>query len=197
MPFTHELRPSSLEDLVGNEWIQGKAEQWIEAKDIGSHKIFHGPPGVGKTTLARILAEELDANLIEYDCSATPDKVVRELPRAMRSNPISSRFSLIVLDEFDNVTPKKQRQLRKTLEDYQQNRVILIVNDINGVIDAIKSRAVLLEFEKCSGKDIELAVERAADLKDLEPGSAEVHQIVEHSSGDVRYALNLLEDMCI
>lgn len=200
-PLADRIRPSTLDDVVGQQHIlgQGKAlRNIIESGEI-PNLIFYGPSGVGKTTVARIIAEKTDRRLHKLNgtTASTADikAVVEELDTFAGMGGI-----LLYLDEIQYFNKRQQQTL---LEFIENGRITLIASTTENpyfyVYNAILSRATTFEFKAVEPAEIEVAVDRAFDLLQQERGvpitvedGVRAH-IARACGGDVRKAINAVE----
>ena len=196
MPLADKIRPKSLDDVVGQEHLIAKGKplrRIIESGEI-PNMVFYGPSGVGKTTLASIIAASTNKQLRKLNATtaSTSDikDIVAELGTFSGMNGI-----LLYLDEIQYFNKKQQQTLLEFIED---GSITLIASTTENpyfyVYNAILSRSTVFEFKTVSEKEIEKAVERAFGIVgnyDIENGVVEY--IATACGGDVRKALNAVE----
>ncbi|MBQ6705932.1 MAG: replication-associated recombination protein A [Clostridia bacterium] len=202
IPLADRMRPKTLEDVVGQRHIlgPGKALQnMIEAGKI-PNLIFYGPAGVGKTTVARIIAERSDMRLHKLNgtTASTADfrEIMEETDSLMGQNGI-----LLYLDEIQYLNKRQQQILLEYLEN---GRITLIASTTENpafyVYSAVLSRSAVFEFKAIAPEEIEVAVRRGFDFLSEENEYEIVvpDKVVKYISftcnGDVRTALNLTEN---
>ncbi len=200
-PLADRIRPSSLDEVVGQQHIlgEGKALRNIMQSGRIPNLIFYGPSGVGKTTVARIIAQQTDMRLHKLNgtTASTADikAVVEELDTFTGMNGI-----LLYLDEIQYFNKRQQQTL---LEYIENGQITLIASTTENpyfyVYNAILSRSTVFEFKPVSNSDIEKAVERGFRFLQEENGSTITVEegVCEHiarsSGGDVRKSLNAVE----
>lgn len=203
-PLADRMRPQSLDDIVGQKHLlgQGKALRSIIESGKIPNLIFYGPSGVGKTTLAGIIAKRTDMRLHKLNgtTASTADikAVVEELDTLAGINGI-----LLYLDEIQYFNKKQQQTL---LEHIENGRITLIASTTENpyfyVYSAILSRSTVFEFKAVEPEEVELAVRRGFQFLEAEqetPITKEegvVSHIALSCGGDVRKALNAVE-LCV
>ena len=143
--WVEKYRPNTLEGYVFRDENQkAQVEQWIKSKTI-PHLLFSGAPGVGKTTLAKILLHTLDiigTDILEINASRenSVDVIRDKITNFVQTMPFGE-FKVVLLDEADYISPNGQAALRGVMEMYHQSaRFILTCNYPNRVIPALHSR---------------------------------------------------------
>jgi replication factor C small subunit len=151
--WTEKYRPTTIADYVFRDSAQRKQVQaWVDSKSI-PHLLFSGAPGVGKTTLAKILINELDINgydLLEINASRenSVDTIREKITGFVQTMPFGE-FKVVLLDEADYISPNGQAALRGVMETYHASaRFILTCNYPNRVIPALHSRCQGFHIER-------------------------------------------------
>ena len=151
--WTEKYRPRELKDYVFRDDAQRQQVQsWVDSKAI-PHLLFSGAPGVGKTTLAKILINELgidDYDVLEINASRenSVDTIRDKITGFVQTMPFGS-FKVVLLDEADYISPNGQAALRGVMETYHASaRFILTCNYPNRVIPALHSRCQGFHIER-------------------------------------------------
>ncbi|MFM8891404.1 MAG: AAA family ATPase, partial [Planctomycetia bacterium] len=203
-PLAARMRPRRLADYVGQAKTVGQGallRRLIESDRLGS-VILHGPPGVGKTTLAEIISHETKRRFVELSATASGVKDVREiLDAARRRLEDDGQKTCLFIDEIHRYSKAQQDVL---LPDVESGVIALIgattQNPFFALTTALVSRSRLFELEPLTGDDIAEILRRAVtdrehglglDRIELTPGAVAV--LVESSDGDARRALSALE----
>lgn len=198
------MRPETLEDIVGQQHLlaPGKALRTIIESGRIPNLIFYGPSGIGKTTLARMIAKRTDMRLHKLNgtnaTTADVKAVVDELDTLAGMNGI-----LLYLDEIQYFNKKQQQTL---LEYIENGRITLIASTTENpyfyVYSAILSRSTVFEFKPVERADVEQAVLRGFRFLEQEqhtpilPEEGVSAHIAASCGGDVRKALNAVE-LCV
>jgi putative ATPase len=196
-PLAQRLRPRTLEELVGQKHVlgEGSALRQAIAEDRVRSSIFHGPPGSGKTTLARIVAASTGAAFEELSAVSATVKDVREvLARARERLGTSGRRTILFLDEIHRFNKAQQDALLPAVED---GLVTLIgattENPYYEVNSALLSRVQVYELETLSPEEMAVVVRRGLTESGGEASDDVVDLIVRRAGGDARNALNIVE----
>lgn len=203
-PLADRLRPKTLDEMVGQTHLLAPGKPLRNIIESGElpNMVFYGPPGVGKTTLASIIAKQTDRHLVRLNgtTAGTGDikEVVAQLDTLVARNGI-----LLFLDEIQYFNKKQQQTL---LEHIESGAITLIASTTENpyfyVYSAILSRSTVFEFKSVTPAETEKAVKRAfACLAEerheefsIEDGVCS--HIATASAGDVRKALNSVE-LCV
>ena len=127
--WVEKFRPGTLDGYVGNEHIIDKVKLYIESGDV-PHLLFYGQAGTGKTTLAKIIAGNVDADIMYVNASDENNiETVRTKIKNYASTVGFKRWKIVILDEADYMTPNGQAALRNLMETFSKTtRFILTCN---------------------------------------------------------------------
>ena len=139
--WVEKYRPDTLEGYVGNEHILQKVKIYIENEDV-PHLLLYGQAGTGKTTLAKIITNQIDCDVMYINASDENSvDAVRDKIRGFASSMGFRKWKVVILDESDYLTPNAQAALRNLMETFSKTtRFILTCNYVEKVIDPIQSR---------------------------------------------------------
>ena len=196
-PLAFRLRPENLDEILGQKHLVGNdgvIRKCIENDTIFSC-IFFGPPGTGKTTLARVIASELHKPYRRFN-AVTGNK--KDLDAIFLEAKLSGSL-ILICDEVHRLNKDKQDLLLPHVED---GSIILIgattANPYHSINPAIRSRCHLFEFKPLNADDIKEGIEHALKAEEGLNGKYEIDEdalnlICDTVNGDIRWALNILE----
>ncbi len=201
-PLASKLRPKTLSDVLGQKHLigEGKLLTSMVMKNTLMNMIFYGPPGIGKTTVARLLADLTDRKFISLNASTDSLKDVKNALDEL--NMFMGQKGLVIyIDEIHMFNKRNQQVL---LDYMESGRVILVgsttENPHFAVFKALVSRAIVVEFKPLDLGDILEGMDRAIafykeehDLETIEISKPSLDFIASLSNGDLRKALNNLE----
>lgn len=203
-PLASRLRPTTLDEVVGQEHIIGKDKLLYRAikADKLSSIIFYGPPGTGKTTLAKVIANTTSAEFTQINATVAGKKDMEEVvEKAKQTMGMYGRKTILFVDEIHRFNKGQQDYLLPFVED---GTLILIgattENPYFEVNGALISRSIVFELKPLSTDNIKQLILRAVDDKEkgmgvfnarIDDDAAEF--LAEISNGDARTALNAIE----
>ena len=189
--WVESYRPTKLDDYIGNDVIKSKAKQWILANDI-PHLLFYGGPGTGKTTLAKLLAKSIKCDLMYINASDERGiDTIRDKIRGFASTIGFSDLKVVILDEFDYVTPFAQAALRNLMETFSKStRFILTCNYHERIIEAIVSRCQTFAIHPPTKKDVAATLVRILNAEKVKYDKEGVVAIVHAHYPDIRSVIN-------
>ena len=200
-PLAERMRPKTLDDYIGQKHLVGQGAVLRKMIDVGriSSFILWGPPGVGKTTLAQIIANRLETPFYTLSAVTSGVKDVREVIEKARSNRFFSQQSpILFIDEIHRFSKSQQDSLLGAVE----TGVVTLIgatteNPSFEVIRPLLSRCQLYVLKSLEKDDLlellHMAIERDAILSDLHIELKETDAILRYSGGDARKLLNILE----
>ena len=196
-PLALRARPRTLDEFVGQQHVLGESSVLrtaIETDQVGS-MILYGPPGSGKTTLARIVAATTGAAFEELSAvSATVSEVREAIARARERLGANGQRTILFLDEIHRFNKAQQDALLPAVEEGLLTLIgATTENPYYEVNSALLSRCQVYELEPLSAEELEIVVRRGAELLGVDlPGELR-ESIAASAGGDARNALNILE----
>ncbi len=200
-PLANMIRPEKIEDMVGQHHLLDKGKALRNILDSGNipNLIFYGPSGVGKTTLAEIIAKNTNRRFCKLNGTNASISDIKEIVASLDTFQ-SPNGVVLYLDEIQYFNKKQQQSL---LEYIENGSITLIAatteNPYFYVYNAILSRSTVFEFKSVEALDIEIAVTRAFNLYEqhlgekIEVQPSAVKWISSGCGGDVRKAINTVE----
>ncbi len=201
-PLASRMRPRNLEEMVGQQHLLGKGKilrHLIEQDQISS-MIFWGPPGVGKTTLARIIAERTKSHFVDFSAVTSGIREIREVMKRAEDNRMMGERTILFVDEIHRFNKAQQDAFLPYVE---KGSIILIgattENPSFEINAALLSRCKVFVLQALTADDLEAMLKRA--LTDprgfghyqIQMGEDLVRMIANFANGDARTALNTLE----
>jgi len=188
-----KYRPKTLDEIVGQERLLGKEgilRKLIESNRLG-HTFLHGPPGCGKTTLARVIATTLDRPF--YEMNATSLKI-EEIRKIFKTYQNALQKPLIFIDEVHRLSKNQQ----EVLLPFMENNAALIIgasteNPYYSMTAAMRSRSHLFALEAIDESVMESFLEKVLSQERIKIENEAKTYLIHSSSGDMRAMLNLLE----
>ena len=201
-PLASRMRPRNLEEMVGQQHLLGKGKilrHLIEQDQISS-MIFWGPPGVGKTTLARIIAERTKSHFVDFSAVTSGIREIREVMKRAEDNRMMGERTILFVDEIHRFNKAQQDAFLPYVE---KGSIILIgattENPSFEINAALLSRCKVFVLQALTADDLEAMLKRA--LTDprgfghyqIQMGEDLIRMIANFANGDARTALNTLE----
>ena len=153
--WVEKYRPQILEDYVGNEIIKNKIEDYLKRGSI-QNLLFYGVAGTGKTTLAKLIAKNLNCDLLYINASDERGiDTIRDKIIPFASSMSFNDIKIVILDESDYITPQAQATLRNTIESCSKTtRFILTCNYLERIISPLQSRCQTFEITPPSKQEV-------------------------------------------
>lgn len=202
LPMAERMRPTSIDEVYGQKHIlsENKTLRKMIDKDKITSMVFFGPPGVGKSTVASIIAKKTKSEYIKLNAVLSNVSEIRESIKKAEKNLANSKRTILFIDEIHRFNKSQQDALLPAVEN---GTIILIGSTTQNpyfyLTNALLSRIMLFEFRNLEDSDIKEAIIKAVSDKrglgenDIAIEDLAVDLIVKYSHGDVRKALTYLE----
>src|SRR6188472_3422789 len=206
--WVEKYRPVKLEQVINQKQIINGLSNLIRNPYEIPHLLFAGPAGVGKTTAALCIARELlgeywQRDTLELNASDERGiKMVRErvkefaaiMKLSINQEKNERPFKIIILDEADEMTTEAQTALRRIIEDSAKTtRFIFICNYLSHIIEPIQSRCVVFRFSKVPVEEVVNYLKIICKNEQIKFDEKALHKIYEHTNGDLRHSINILQ----
>ena len=202
-----KYRSRSLGEIVGQPQVTELLARALKQGRIAHAYLFTGPKGVGKTSIARILAHEINKlpysddsthlDIIEIDAASNNGvEDIRDLREKVRLAPVSAKKKVYIIDEVHMLSKPAFNALLKTLEEPPEHVVfILATTDIDKVPDTILSRTQRHTFRRASESDIVKNLQRIAKEENIKASDEALSTIARHSDGSYRDSVSLFDQL--
>jgi replication factor C small subunit len=189
--WVEKYRPTKLDDYVGNENLKAKVKGYIESGDI-PHLLFFGKAGTGKTTLAKLIVKNIDSDVMIINASDENNvDTVRNKVKNFASGVGFKKYKIVILDEFDYMTPNAQALLRNLMETFSRHcRFILTCNYIEKIILPIQSRCQSFQIVPPTKKDVAMQISKILKNEAVEFEIKDLVPIIDASYPDIRKIIN-------
>jgi len=191
--FASLFRPLSLDEVIGQKHLVSKNSPFYKLLEQKSmpHCFFYGPAGCGKTTVAKIVSEQLDSTFYSLDATSIKVEDMRKILQSHRNSLIKP---VIFIDEVHRLSKNQQEVLLLPME---RNDAVIIgastENPYFTLTSGIRSRSMLFEFKPIKSEDFDALFQRVEKKLNISIDDKAREYLISSSSGDVRAMLNLLE----
>lgn len=189
--WVEAYRPSKLEDYVGNEHLKTKVQTYIENGDV-PHLLLYGKAGTGKTTLAKLIVNSINCDFMIINASDENNvDTVRNKVKNFASTIGFKNIKVIILDEFDYMTPNAQAILRNLMETFSKHcRFILTCNYVEKVIEPIQSRCQTFQIVPPTKKDVAIQISKILKSEEIRFEPKDLVPIIDAGYPDIRKIIN-------
>ena len=189
--WVEKYRPTTMDTYIGNEHLKSKVSLYLESGDL-PHLLLYGRAGTGKTTLAKLLVNNIDCEYLYINASDENSvEVVRDKVKNFASTLGFQEMKVIILDECDYITPNAQAALRNLMETFSKNcRFILTCNYVERIIDPIQSRCQSFQIIPPDRKQVAQHLSNILDNELIEYELDNIVTIVNGGYPDIRRVIN-------
>jgi len=189
--WVEKYRPTKLDNYIGNDHLKSKVSVYLESGDI-PHLLLFGRAGTGKTTLAKLLVNNIDCDYLYINASDENSvDVVREKVKNFASTLGFQDMKVIILDECDYITPNAQAALRNLMETFSKNcRFILTCNYVERIIDPIQSRCQSFQIIPPDRKQVAQHLANILNNENIQYDIKDIATIVNGGYPDIRRVIN-------
>ena len=189
--WVEKYRPNTLQTYIGNDHLKSKVSVYLESGDV-PHLLLFGRAGTGKTTLAKLIVNNIDCDYLYINASDENSvDVVREKVKNFASTLGFKDMKVIILDECDYITPNAQAALRNLMETYSKNcRFILTCNYVERIIDPIQSRCQAFQIIPPDRKEVAQHLANILDNENVNYDIKNIATIVNGGYPDIRRVIN-------
>ena len=189
--WVESYRPTKLVDYVGNEHLKSKVEGYLESGDV-PHLLLYGRAGTGKTTLAKLIVKSVDCDYMVINASDENNvDTVRNKVKNFASSMGFKKWKIIILDEFDYMSPNAQAILRNLMETFSQHcRFILTCNYVEKVIEPIQSRCQSFQIVPPTKKDVAVQISKILNNENVKFEPKDLVPIIDAGYPDIRKIIN-------
>jgi replication factor C small subunit len=189
--WVEKYRPKDLSTYIGNEHLKSKVGVYLESEDV-PHLLLYGRAGTGKTTLAKIITNNIDCDYM-YINASDENKVddVRNKIKTFASSVGFKSLKVIILDECDYLTPNAQAALRNLMETFSKHcRFILTCNYVERIIDPIQSRCQSFKVIPPKRVDVARHLVHVLEQENVKYELDDIRLVTDASYPDIRRVIN-------
>ena len=195
--WVEKYRSQKLEDYVGNDHLKDVMAKYIASNDM-NNMIFYGPAGTGKTTLAKLLVNNLDCEYLYINASDERGiETIRDKVSGFASTMSFKPLKVVILDEADFLTIQAQASLRNVIETFSKStRFILTCNYVERIIDPLQSRCQVLKIVPPSKGEVANHIFKVLSKENVQHSTDHLKDLVNQYYPDVRKMLNVCQMSC-
>ena len=192
--LNERYRPNTLENYVGNATLKASIDKQLKQNDIQNY-LFYGSAGTGKTTLAKLIVNNLDCDSLYINASDERGiETIRDKVSGFASVASIKPLKVVILDEADFLTIQAQASLRNVIETFSRStRFILTCNFIERIIDPLQSRCQTFKVVPPTKKEVAVHIAGICDKENIGYELPHIGKIVNRYYPDIRKMLNTIQ----
>lgn len=192
--LNEKYRPTLLDNFVGNEQLKQQIQTFLNQNDL-VNMLFYGPPGSGKTTLAKLIVKNLDCDYLMINASDERGiETIRDKVAGFASSASFKPIKIVILDEADFLTIQAQASLRNIIETFSRTtRFILTCNYIERIIDPLQSRCQALKVIPPTKGDVAKHISNILDQENIKYELDDLKLLINKFYPDLRKMLNTIQ----
>lgn len=196
-PWVEKYRPKKLDDLICGDNLKQKLQEWVGGGYECPHLLLLGSPGCGKTCLVQVLANELDAELMQLNAADERkiDTLRGKIRRFVTMLSLQGKgIKIVLLDEAEHLTKDFQAALRGEMERFfRKTKFFLTCNSLRKIDDAIQSRCSVIEIVKPDYHSLLDRLEKVLNQEGIQYNTNDLEYLVEKKYPDIRSIIQSLQ----
>jgi replication factor C small subunit len=196
--WTEKYRSQTLDQYIGNTELKTTIGSWILKNDI-PHLLLYGKAGTGKTTLAKLITQNIDCDMMYINASDENGiDTIRDKVKSFASTSTFRPLKVVILDESDYLTINAQASLRNVIETFSaKTRFILTCNYVERIIEPLQSRCQAFKIETLSKPDIARHLANILEVENVSYVINDVADIINNYYPDIRKIINVTQQHTI
>ena len=196
--WTEKYRSQTLDQYIGNDELKNTIQSWITKNDI-PHLLLHGKAGTGKTTLAKLITQNINCDMMYINASDENGiDTIRDKVKSFASTSTFQPLKVVILDESDYLTINAQASLRNIIETFSaKTRFILTCNYVERIIEPLQSRCQAFKIETLSKPSIASHIADILTAENVTYHLKDVARIINEYHPDIRKIINVTQQNTI